>query len=150
MGWVEDIRGKVIGLDTAPIIYYVEKNAGYIEMLRPFFQLVHDKECLAVTSTVTWLEALVMPIRKNHGDLIGEYRELFFNVEGLITFDTSPSIAEIGAQLRAKYAALRAMDAIQIATAISAGASAFLTNDIKLASISDIKVLVLDKLKTDS
>ena len=36
MGWVGDLRGEVVGLDTAPLIYFVEKNQAYIDMLRPF------------------------------------------------------------------------------------------------------------------
>jgi hypothetical protein len=37
MGWVDDLRGKVIGLDTAPFIYYIERHASYIDVLRLFF-----------------------------------------------------------------------------------------------------------------
>jgi predicted nucleic acid-binding protein len=57
----------------------------------------------------------------------------------------SPKIAEQAARLRASYN-LRTPDAIQLATAIEAGASTFLTNDQRLTSIMEIQILVLDSL----
>ena len=41
MGWVNDLGGEIVGLDTAPVIYFIEKHPTYVDMLRPFFQAVH-------------------------------------------------------------------------------------------------------------
>jgi predicted nucleic acid-binding protein len=41
-------------------------------------------------------------------------------------------------------------DAIQIATAIERGATFFLTNDARLATVPNLKVLVLDNLRTSN
>ena len=38
MGWVNDLDGELVGLDTAPVIYFIEKHPTYVDMLRPFFQ----------------------------------------------------------------------------------------------------------------
>ena len=54
-------------------------------------------------------------------------------------------IAENAAKLRADYN-LRTPDAIQMATAIYAGASFFLTNDIRLPSLPALTVLGLNQL----
>jgi len=37
VGWVDALRGKTVGLDTAPLIYFIEQSPGRIEKLRPFF-----------------------------------------------------------------------------------------------------------------
>ncbi|PXF57070.1 MAG: hypothetical protein C4B59_15900 [Candidatus Methanogaster sp.] len=58
----------------------------------------------------------------------------------------SCAIAEEAARLRARYN-VRTPDAIQMATAIRAGASFFLTNDSHLPTIPELRVLVLDELK---
>ena len=52
-------------------------------------------------------------------------------------------IAERAGRLRGQYPNIKALDAIQISTAIDVGADAFITNDKKLEQIKVIKVLVL-------
>lgn len=66
----------------------------------------------------------------------------------LITVPISVAIAEIAAQLRATQN-LRTPDAIQLATARQQGATFFLTNDIHLATVSNLEVLVLDTIQGD-
>jgi hypothetical protein len=52
-------------------------------------------------------------------------------------------------ELRGKIVGMdTAPDAIQMATAINANASFFLTNDMSLPSLSNLKMLQLDELKT--
>ncbi len=55
--------------------------------------------------------------------------------------------AEEATRLRASYK-LQTADAIQMATAIKRNASFFLTNDRGLPSLPDLKILMLDELKT--
>lgn len=38
MEWINDLRGKTVGLDTAPLIYFIEENPAYIETVRFFFE----------------------------------------------------------------------------------------------------------------
>lgn len=147
MGWVEDLRGKVVGLDTSPFIYYIERNAAYIDLLRPFFQSVHKGEITTVTATITLLEVLVHPYKHGNADLVMEYRNILFHSQGLKTIQLSQDIAETAAWLRASYN-IRTPDAIQMATAINAGASFFLTNDARFPSSTNLQILELDKLIT--
>ena len=53
-------------------------------------------------------------------------------------------IGESAGVLRGKYPHLKTVDAVQIAAAVDAGADAFLTNDKKLSTIKEIKILVLN------
>src|SRR6266571_9184363 len=146
MGWVEDLRGKVIGLDTAPLIYYIERKPVYIEMLRPFFQAVDRGEISIVTSVITLTETLVHPLRNGNKDLANQYRDILFRTKGLTTLPLSPDIAEEAAQLRALHN-IRTPDAIQMATAIKGAALFFLTNDAGLPSSPRLQVLVLNNLR---
>jgi predicted nucleic acid-binding protein len=149
MGWVDSLRGKVVGLDTAPIIYYIERNPLYIGMLRPFFMSVDKSECSIVTSIVTLLEGLVVPIRQGDTDLTRKYHDLLYKTEGITTISLFPNIAQEAARLRA-FHNIRTPDSIQMATAISMGASFFLTNDTRLPSLPNLKTLVLEDLKKES
>ena len=149
MAWIDLLKEEVICLDTAPIIYYLEeKKLEYKKILDPFFDMVEKDECVAITSVVSITEGLVLPIRNKDDMLINKFRNFFYHTR-IQTVEVTAQIAEEAVRLRAAHN-IHTPDAIQVATAILAGASAFLTNDFKLASIPDIKVLVLDKLKTDS
>lgn len=148
MAWIAQLHGKRIGLDTAPIIYFIEGHPRYVEMLRPFFQAVDRGECSAVTSIITLLEVLVHPIRHGDRKLAQRYRELLLGSEGLTTILLSQKIAEEAARLRA-FQNIRVADSIQMATAIRKKASFFLTNDTHLPSLPGLQTLVLDNLVKD-
>ena len=142
MGWVEDLHGKKVGVDTAPVIYLIEAHATYIESVRRFFAAVDAGDIQAVTSTVTLLEVSVQPLRRGAVELARRYRDILLNSPGLSCLEVSSDVAEDAARLRATYN-LRTPDAIQLATAIRSGASTFLTNDKFLPSIPSIRFLIL-------
>ena len=145
MGWVEDLRGQVVGVDTAPIIYLIEESATYLDSVRRFFAAVDAGDIQAVTSTVTLLEVSVQPIRRGDVGLARRYRDILLNSPGMSCQAVSSDIAEEAARLRAVYN-LRTPDAIQLATAIRSGASHFLTNDSFLPPIPLMQILILDQL----
>jgi predicted nucleic acid-binding protein len=146
MEWLAQLQGQVVGLDSAPLIYFIEENPTYLEMTDAFFEAMVRGEFRVVTSVVTLLEVLVYPLRQGNTILAQQYRDILFNEEGLTTIEVSPAIAEVAAQLRATYN-LQTPDSIQMATAISGGASFFLTNDARLPSLPGLEVLVLEELR---
>jgi predicted nucleic acid-binding protein len=146
MEWLKDLRNKIVGLDTAPLIYFIEENPGYLHVVQPFFEAVAKGSFRTVTSSLTIAEVLVQPFRKGNKKLVEEYLTLLLNAESLFTIDVTPEIAETAARLRAEHN-MRTPDAIQVATAVNEGASFFLTNDSRLKSIKDLRVLVLSDLK---
>jgi predicted nucleic acid-binding protein len=148
MGWVEGLHGKLVGLDTAPIIYYMEAKPVYVDMLDPFFQAVTRGDITVVTSLLTLLEVLVLPVRNGDKFLEQKYRKILFNIKGLKTHPISSEIIEEAIRIRASHN-VRTPDSIQMATAITAKASFFLTNDIKLPSLPGLPLLALDKLRTE-
>jgi predicted nucleic acid-binding protein len=142
--WINDLRGKTIGLDTAPLIYFMEENPTYLETVRQFFEAMDRGDFTVVTSTVTLLEVLVHPLRNNNRKLSSEYRDILLNSK-LITLEVSNTIAELAAKMRASHN-LRTPDAIQLGAALNAGASHFFTNDVRLPEIPSIQILSLDEL----
>ena len=55
MEWVDRLSGKTVALDTAPLIYFIERKAPYINLLRPFFRAVDEGRINVVTSVITVL-----------------------------------------------------------------------------------------------
>lgn len=145
MGWLDDLDGQVVGIDTAPVIYFIEAHPVYLPVVKPFFQQLEDGRFTAVTSTITLLEVLVHPLRQNRSDLVHKYRLIIRQAKGLTLYGITLDIAEQAAALRAAYN-LRAPDAIQIAASIYVNAPFFLTNDHDLQRVTELDVLVLDNL----
>lgn len=77
--------------------------------------------------------------------LASNYKNLLLQTNNLTTHEIDAQIANEAAVLRAKYG-LRTPDSIQVATAIISGCDAFLTNDLKIKVVTEIKILVLDEL----
>lgn len=144
MEWINDLQGKTVGLDTAPLIYFIEENPTYLEAVRLFFEAMDRGDFSVVTSAVTLLEVLVHPLRINNIELAAEYRDILLNSR-LMTLEVSNTIAEQAARLRATHN-IRTPDAIQISAALNAGASHFFTNDVRLPAIPSIQIISLDSL----
>ncbi|MGD9369384.1 MAG: PIN domain-containing protein [Desulfobacteraceae bacterium] len=144
MEWINDLRGKTIGLDTAPLIYFIEENPTYLDAVKLFFEAMDRGDFTVVTSTVTLLEVLVHPLRSNNTALAAEYRDILLNSK-LMTIEVSSTIAERAARLRAAHN-IRTPDAIQVSASLNAGATHFFTNDIRLPEIPAIQILSLDSL----
>jgi predicted nucleic acid-binding protein len=142
--WINDLRGKTIGLDTAPLIYFIEENPTYLDAVKLFFEAMDRGDFTVVTSTVTLLEVLVHPLRSNNTALAAEYRDILLNSK-LMTIEVSSTIAERAARLRAAHN-IRTPDAIQVSASLNAGATHFFTNDIRLPEIPAIQILSLDSL----
>lgn len=132
-------------LDTAPLVYYVERNAMFFPRIEPIFAAIDAGELLGVTSPVTLSECLVMPFRKGNTQLASFFVELIVQGTGISFVSITSIIGERAAQLRAKYN-LQLLDALQIATAIESGCDAFLTNDAVLKRVAEIPILMIADL----
>src|SRR5215213_9921096 len=128
MGWVNQLHGKIVGLDTAPLIYYIEEHKDYIDSLDKFFDSLKDGKFRVVTSTVTLLEVLVHPLRRRDETLAHRYNDILLSSANISMCPVTFGLAQEAAELRARHN-LRTADSIQLATAISEHATAFLTND---------------------
>ena len=145
MEWIESLRGSTVGLDTGPLIYYIEEHPAFLAKIKPFFEAAERNEFRIVTSYVTLIEVLVHPLREGRPELAREYRNILLQSSVLSAIPLDEGIAEEAAGLRARHN-IRTPDAIQLATAIRGGASWFLTNDAELANLPEIPVLVLKQL----
>ncbi len=76
MEWLTQLQGQTIGLDTAPLIYFIEQNSTYLESVRAFFTAMDRGEFRVVTSTLTLTEVLVHPLRAGNEALAREYRDI--------------------------------------------------------------------------
>lgn len=132
-------------LDTAPVVYFVERNQKFFSLVEPIFDAPDNGALEVVTSPVTLAECLIMPLRQAQATLIKDFAELIVNGFGVTCLSIDVGIAERAARLRAQYN-LQLLDALQIAMAIESGCDAFLTNDTFLKRVTDIRILLISEL----
>jgi predicted nucleic acid-binding protein len=112
MGLAEELQGLRVCIDTAPFIYFIEKNIKYHGLLRPVFAAIESGKILAMTSTITLLEVLVLPFKIKNEALVKRYRELLLYADGLTTYEILHEVSDMASELRARYS-IRTPDAIQ-------------------------------------
>jgi predicted nucleic acid-binding protein len=134
-----------LGLDTAPLIYFVEAHPHYDALVIEIFRRIADGELGGVTSVITLTEVLTQPLRQGRADLQAQYRDLLADSANFELISIDPAAAELAADLRARYN-LRTPDALQIAVALAAGCQAFLTNDQTLKRVTELQIVILDDL----
>jgi predicted nucleic acid-binding protein len=144
MELVAELRGKRICIDTAPFIYFIEKDTKYLNIVRPIFAEIDARNIEALTSTITLLELLVLPFKTKNESLAEEYRKILLHAEGLTTYEIVHEVSELSAKLRAKYT-IRTPDAIQLAVGILYGADTFLTNDMMKYELTPERVMEIGK-----
>ena len=139
-------RHRKIGIDTSTFIYQVEGNPKYVDVVDPVFAWLELQNNSAVTSTVTMLELLVRPYQDSDIRRVNEFYALLSTYPNLQWVPPTLEIADTAAQLRAERR-LKTPDALQAATALVAGATAFLTNDAVFRRVFGLELLVLDEIR---
>ena len=137
------VKGKSLFLDTAPLLYFIEKNLRYHGIIKPVISQIDALETKGLTSTITLLEVLVHPLRDRNAKLANQYKTILLSSIGLVTYEISHAISQQAALFRARYG-WKTPEAIQLATAVHHKADFFLTNDPALREATGVKVLVLD------
>lgn len=132
-----------IFIDTAPIIYYIEAHPKFGTLSKKIVDAFQSGALNAFTSVISLVEVLPKPIESDQKRLVKKFADFLRYGKNLTLIEISADIAQMAGELRGRYTFLKTMDAIQIGVALEIGADAFLTNDIKLKQIREIKVLVL-------
>lgn len=136
-------------LDTAPVVYYVEKNPQYSASTALIFDRIDNGLLTAITSPVTLAECLVVPYRSGLTQLQQDFFDLIVFGRNTIFMPIDHEVGRRAATLRVRYS-LTLLDALQIAAALSAGCEALLTNDVRLQRVTELRVIVLAELEADS
>lgn len=135
-------KHRIVGLDSAPLIYFIEDVAPYADLLNPVFSRLESGALGAVTSTIALAEILTKPFADKNFALVDEIKFTIKTFSTLSIVALDEKMAEAAALIRARHS-IRLPDALQIAAAIQGEATLFITNDKRLKKIDAIEVLVL-------
>ncbi len=131
-----------IAIDTSIFIYLLEEHPTYLPLVRPLFASAADGKRELVTSAITLLEVLVVPYRAGNLPLASRYEALLTQSRGIRVVDVDRTQLRAAAQLRGLHR-LRTPDALQLAAALAARCSAFVTNDRKVPALPGLDVVRL-------
>lgn len=144
MGRLTFPRGSRIYLDTAPIIYSVEEKESYWPVLQPLWDSVKNGEIEVVTSELSILETLVVPIRNEDADLVAGYETLLADSQ-VELIPITARVLRLAARLRAEQN-FKTPDAIHAATALLSNCDHLVSNDIGFRRLTNINVTILSDL----
>jgi predicted nucleic acid-binding protein len=109
-------------------VYYIEEHPRYLALVEPVFEGIDRDRWLAVTSGVTLLETVVIPHRIGDEALADRHEGFLTLSRGLTLVELDRALLRAAARLRAT-AGVRTPDALQLAAALDARCTAYLTND---------------------
>ena len=138
-------RHRRVAINTNIFIYQLEAHPRYDALTGVIFSWLEASGHSAVTSAITMTELLVQPYARKDEALVERYYGLLATFPHLDWNAPSLSTAGLAARLRADYR-MRTPDALQAATALESGATAFLTNDAIFKRVQGFEALVLEEL----
>jgi predicted nucleic acid-binding protein len=133
-------------LDTAPVIYFVERNPTYTTRVDQIFDRIDAGTLPAVASPITLAECLVMPIRQGLIQAQQDFTDVVVSGANVTFVVLADATARSAAELRARYN-LGLADAFQVAAGLAAGCDGLLTNDATLRRVQELRIIVLDDLE---
>ena len=143
MGLLTDVGDGPVALDSAVFIYFIERNPRFLSIVRPVFAAIGEGRLEAVTSTLTLLETLVLPLRTGNEVLARQYERFLTSSRGLRLVPIDLGLLREAAHVRATTR-LKTPDSLQVASALSAGCPVLVTNDDRIAELPALRVLQLE------
>ena len=131
-----------MALDTSIWIYWMEEKPEFLPIVEPIFEEIDRGRLEAVTSAVTLLEVLVLPLRNRDTALAEAYEQRLLHGEGLTLVPLDTAALKTAAEIRA-FTGTKTPDSLQLAAALQQRCSAFVTNDRRLPSFPGLRVLDL-------
>lgn len=136
------LPGRKVYLDTNVFIYLLNGTPGFAEPCLALLQACAQGLIQGLTGDLTLAELLVQPLRRNDAAAVAAVRELLVE-DGAITLLSHDRTAfEHAAALRARHG-LKLPDALQLATALQAGAVCLISNDRQFPALPDINCISL-------
>ena len=117
-----------------------------MDSIKKFFTKCIEKNIQIVTSSITVVEYLVFSYSSGKMEFADNFKRFiqYMNIE---VVDIDSNIAEHGAKIRGQYKNFKAMDALQIASAIVSGCDMFFTNDKQLRQEKELPCMTMEDLE---
>lgn len=134
---------RLVGIDTSIFIYLFEDHPRFAAPAARVLKKIERGTWHGVFSSIGMIELLTGPKKAVRFDIAAEYVERLSHFPNLSIIGMNERIVDQASSLRAQHG-IGTADAIHVATAITEGATTFVTNDSKLEKkIDHIVVKIL-------
>lgn len=130
-------EGALLLMDTAPIVYFLERHPKFGPVFKPLFEAHAAGRLRFAVTTITLAEVLTGPLQAGDETLAERYRAV---LESWEVVDLNAEIATNAARLRASLR-LKLPDAVQAASALAINADALVTHDRDFSRVRSLPIL---------
>jgi predicted nucleic acid-binding protein len=127
-------------LDSVVVIYLIEQPPAFGPTASAAVAGLNPTAL--VGTDLTRMECLIHPRRSNDTVREADF-ERFFQQKYLPFQPLNFAVLDTATNLRAKYRFLKTPDALHLAAAITAGCDLFVTNDVQLVNVTEIRVVTI-------
>jgi predicted nucleic acid-binding protein len=138
-------RHERVGLDSNVVIYLLEDSGELGQRAGALLDAIARGEAVGILSAVVLTEACSGPAIAGDMTLVERVADELRSLENTEIVDVSADIAVDAAVIRGARS-LTSADAIHLACARAAEATAFVTNDRRIKSSPQLEVLYLDEI----
>jgi len=139
-------RHHRLALDTNVLIYLFEAGGELVEVASSIVTAIDEGRSEGVVASVALTELIVGPVRAGDEAMAERYVDAVRSIGGLRIVPVNAEIAIEAGILRGRHR-LRLADALHVAAAREAGATAFITNDRRIPEIPRIQIVRLADLE---
>lgn len=139
-------RHRRVALDSTVIVYVLEAVAPWGIVARDLLAAIEAGRLAGVLSSIGLAEVCSGPARKGDLAMVERYAETLGSMPGLRIDSITTEIAVDAAVIRGARG-LGLADAMHLASARAAGATAFVTNDRRVRGSARLEVVYLDELE---
>jgi predicted nucleic acid-binding protein len=136
---------KLVGIDSNVLIYLLEGTGRSADAAAALLDGIAAARSAGVMATLALTEVCSGPAAAGEPDLLERYSDELQSLENVRLIPLTAEIAVDAASLRGR-GSLNISDAIHLASAAFAGATAFVTNDRRIRPLPHLEVLYLSRL----
>jgi predicted nucleic acid-binding protein len=139
-------RHALIGLDTNVLVYLIDQVSPWDGLVEEIITAIEGGLCRATLSALSLGEILGSLARSEELALLERYAAEIRDIPGLTVQPLSADLA-VDAAVIGGIRGLSLADAVHLACARAAGATAFVTNDRRIRGSRKLEVVYLDELE---
>ena len=136
---------KRIGIDSNVLIYLLDGTGRLADVAGELIDGIAEGLAEGVLTTLALAEICSGPAQAGEPDLVERYADELRSLENVRLVSLTAEMAVDAAALRGR-SGISLADAVHLASAVNAGATAFVTNDRRLKSTPQLAVIYLSQL----